>query len=60
MPRQRKRITRRTWTKTDLVTMKKLIKQHKPARLIASRLKRTEGAVRIRAFLENVSFKSAR
>jgi hypothetical protein len=60
MPKQKKRLTRRSWTGSDVVIMKKLIKQHKPAKLIASKLKRSEGAVRVRAFLEGISFKSVR
>jgi hypothetical protein len=40
----------RLWTPKELRTMKAMAKKRKPARSIASKLKRTEGATRQKAF----------
>jgi hypothetical protein len=42
--------TRREWTKDDVRELKSLARQKTPARVIGRRLKRTEGAVRQKAF----------
>ena len=46
----RKRATRREWTKQDVRELKALARQKVPARTISRKLKRTEGAVRQKAF----------
>src|SRR5215470_20281573 len=42
--------TRREWSSSDERELKALVRQKTPARLIGRRLKRTEGAVRQKAF----------
>jgi hypothetical protein len=58
MARPKKRQTRKTWTLTDLGKLKKLIKAQTPAKMIASKMGRSEGAIRVKAFMEGVSFKA--
>jgi hypothetical protein len=51
----RKRPARREWTGSDVRELKTLAKQKISAKLIANRLKRTEGAVRQKAFAIGLS-----
>ena len=53
----RKRRTRREWSKQDVRELKALARTT-PARVIARKLKRTEGAVRQKAFSLGTSFSS--
>ena len=46
----RKRIIRREWSKADLRELKTMARARTPAKSIGRRLKRTEGAVRQKAF----------
>ena len=46
----RKRIVRREWSKADLRELKTMARARTPAKSIGRRLKRTEGAVRQKAF----------
>jgi hypothetical protein len=48
---------RQPWTKDDLKMLKTLVKQNTPTRLIALKLKRTEGSVRNKAFQEGISLR---
>jgi len=50
----RRKITRREWTKSDVRQLKSLAKKV-PARKIASKLRRSEGAVRQKAFVLGTS-----
>ena len=45
-----KRTTRREWSKQDIRDLKALARDKVPARSIGRKLKRTEGAVRQKAF----------
>ena len=46
----RKRTVRREWSKADLRELKTMARARTPAKSIGRRLKRTEGAVRQKAF----------
>jgi hypothetical protein len=48
---------RKDWSKDDMKTMKTLIKQNTPTRLIAMKLKRSEGSVRSKASYEGLSLR---
>ena len=48
-------VTRREWTKQDLRELKSLARQKTPARRIGRQLRRTEGAVRQKAYAEGIS-----
>jgi len=50
-----KRTTRREWTRKDLSDLKSLARQKTPARLIGRKLKRSEGAVRQKAYAVGIS-----
>lgn len=53
-----KKAKRREWTKTDVKELKTMAKAKTPARMIAKKLGRTEGAVRQKAYAEGISFNS--
>jgi hypothetical protein len=53
MPARRK--VRRDWSKTDLSTLKTMARQKTPARRIGAKLKRSEGAVRQKAYAVGLS-----
>jgi hypothetical protein len=46
----RKRTTRREWSKDDIRDLKAMAREKTPARTIGRKLKRTEGAIRQKAF----------
>jgi len=46
----RKRTVRREWSKVDLRELKTMARARTPAKSICRRLKRTEGAIRQKAF----------
>jgi hypothetical protein len=46
---------RRSWTRSEVSTLKALARKRTPARKIARKLKRTEGATRQKAFSLGVS-----
>jgi hypothetical protein len=50
-----RRKVRRDWSKSDLRTLKALARQKTPARRIGSKLKRSEGAVRQKAYAVGLS-----
>jgi hypothetical protein len=50
-----RRRVRRDWSKSDLRTLKTLARQKTPARRIGSKLKRSEGAVRQKAYAVGIS-----
>jgi hypothetical protein len=52
--------TRRAWLSSEKRELKALARQKTPARLIARRLKRTEGAVRQMAFQMGISLRAKR
>jgi len=52
--------TRREWTSGDVKELKTLARQKTPARQIGRRLKRTEGAVRQKAFAMGISLRAKR
>ena len=52
--------TRREWSSSDERELKALVRQKTPARLIGRRLKRTEGAVRQKAFQMGISLRANR
>lgn len=54
----KKATKRRAWTKDDIRALKAFAKQKVPAPKIARKLKRTEGAVRQRAFNLGISLDS--
>ncbi len=47
--------TRREWTKQDVRDLKSLAREKTPARRIGRKLRRTEGAVRQKAYAEGIS-----
>jgi hypothetical protein len=47
--------TRREWTKQDVRELKTLAREKTPARRIGRKLRRTEGAVRQKAYAEGIS-----
>jgi hypothetical protein len=47
--------TRREWTKQDVRELKSLAREKTPARRIGRKLRRTEGAVRQKAYAEGIS-----
>ena len=51
----KKRVTRRGWSKADLNDLKSLARAKTPARAIGRKLKRSEGAVRQKAYAVGVS-----
>jgi len=55
----RRKITRREWTKSDVRQLKSLAKKV-PARQIARKLRRSEGAVRQKAFVLGTSLGTRR
>jgi hypothetical protein len=52
--------TRREWSSSDVRELKSLARQKTPARVIGRRLKRTEGAVRQKAFAMGISLRARR
>jgi len=56
--KQRKVARRRAWTTEDIRLLKTLARQKTAARMIARKLKRTEGATRQKAFSLGVSLQS--
>ena len=54
----RKKITRREWTKSDVRELKSLAREV-PAKKIARKLRRSEGAVRQKAFVLGTSLSAA-
>ena len=55
-----KRRTRRGWSSRDLSSLRSLAKKKTPARMIGRALKRTEGAVRQKAFAIGLSLRVRR
>ena len=55
MALNKKRATRKGWSKKDLGDLKSLAKQKTPARKIGRQLKRSEGAVRQKAYAVGIS-----
>jgi hypothetical protein len=55
----RKKTTRREWTRTDVRELKSMAKTV-PARQIARKLRRSEGAVRQKAFMLGTSLRGGR
>jgi hypothetical protein len=55
MALRKKRATRRGWSRKDLGDLKSLAKKKTPARMIGRHLKRSEGAVRQKAYAVGVS-----
>lgn len=51
----KKGATRREWTKADLRELKSLARDKTPARRIGRKLRRTEGAVRQKAYAAGIS-----
>ncbi len=47
--------TRREWTKQDLRDLKSLAREYTPARSIGRKLRRSEGAVRQKAYAVGIS-----
>jgi len=56
----RKRRTRREWSKQDVRELKALARQMKPARVIGRKLKRSEGAVRQKAYSMGTSLRTTK
>src|SRR6266571_1907334 len=56
MPAKR-RVARREWSSRDVRELKNLARQKTPARIIGRRLKRSEGAVRQKAFAMGLSLR---
>jgi hypothetical protein len=52
--------TRREWSSSDVRELKALARQKTPARLIGRQLKRSEGAVRQKAFAMGISLRANR
>jgi hypothetical protein len=52
---RKKRATRRGWSKKDMGDLKSLAKKKTPARMIGRHLKRSEGAVRQKAYAAGIS-----
>jgi hypothetical protein len=50
-----RKLTRREWTKQDLKDLKSLAREKTPARMIGRKLKRSEGAVRQKAYAVGIS-----
>jgi len=50
-----RKLTRREWTKQDLKDLKTLAREKTPARTIGRKLKRSEGAVRQKAYAVGIS-----
>jgi hypothetical protein len=50
-----RRKVRRDWSKSDLQTLRSMARQKTPARRIGSKLKRSEGAVRQKAYAVGLS-----
>jgi hypothetical protein len=48
-------VTRREWTKQDLRDLKTMARERTPARRIGRKLRRTEGAVRQKAYAVGIS-----
>jgi hypothetical protein len=55
MALKKRRATRRGWSRKDLSDMRSLAKKKTPARAIARQLKRSEGAVRQKAYAAGIS-----
>jgi uncharacterized protein YktA (UPF0223 family) len=55
---RKKKVKRRAWNKDDLRAFKALAKAKTPAKKIASRFKRTEGAIRQKALHLGISLNS--
>jgi hypothetical protein len=51
---------RREWSKTDIQTLKRMIREKAAARAIGRELKRTEGAIRQKAHSMSLAFKTIR
>jgi hypothetical protein len=54
----KRRVVRREWSSRDLRELKTLARQRTPARMIGRRLKRSEGAVRQKAFAMGLSLRT--
>jgi len=59
MPAKR-RVARREWSSRDKRELKNLARHKTPARIIGRRLKRSEGAVRQKAFAMGLSLRARR
>jgi hypothetical protein len=55
-----RRRVRRDWSRSDLQTLRALARQKTPARRIGSKLKRSEGAVRQKAYAVGLSLNTRR
>jgi hypothetical protein len=55
MALRKKRATRRGWSKKDMGDLRSLAKKKTPARVIGRHLKRSEGAVRQKAYAVGIS-----
>jgi hypothetical protein len=55
MALRKKRATRRGWSKKDMGDLRSLAKKKTPARMIGRHLKRSEGAVRQKAYAVGIS-----
>jgi hypothetical protein len=56
----KRRVARREWSSRDVRELKTLARQRTPARIIGRRLKRSEGAVRQKAFAMGLSLRARR
>jgi hypothetical protein len=56
----KRRGARREWSSSDVRELKTLARQKTPARMIGRKLKRTEGAVRQKAFAMGLSLRAQR
>lgn len=56
----KRRVARREWSSGDLRELKILARQRTPAKVIGRRLKRSEGAVRQKAFALGLSLRVRR
>lgn len=55
---EKKKVIRRAWTKDEVREFKALARQKLPARKIARRFNRTEGAIRQKALVLRISLNS--
>ena len=53
----KRRTKRRPWLKLEVATLKKLVKQKTPVRVIAKTLRRTVRAVQQKAFTASISLR---
>ena len=56
----KRRIVRREWSSRDVRELRTLARQRTPARAIGRKLKRSEGAVRQKAFAMRLSLRARR